>query len=58
MTVPVTFFSPQNAPALIQRNLKCMRAFAEAWPDPAFVQQPAAQVPWTLQCMLLARKKQ
>jgi predicted nuclease of restriction endonuclease-like (RecB) superfamily len=35
------------------RNLKYMRAFAEAWPDPAFVQQPAAQIPWTHHCMLL-----
>ena len=37
------------------RNLKYMRAFAEAWPDPAFVQQPAAQIPWTHHCMLLDR---
>jgi replicative DNA helicase len=43
----VTFFSLQNAPALIERNLKYMRAFGEAWPDPAFVRQPAAQIPWT-----------
>ena len=35
------------------RNLKYMRAFAEAWPDPEFVQQPAAQLPWTHHCMLL-----
>jgi hypothetical protein len=27
------------------RNLKYMRAFAEAWPDSEFVQQPAAQLP-------------
>ncbi len=27
------------------RNLKYMRAFAEAWPDAEFVQQPAAQLP-------------
>jgi len=26
------------------RNLKYMRAFAEAWPDAEFVQQPAAQI--------------
>lgn len=35
------------------RNLKYMRAFADAWPDPQFVQQPAAQIPWTHHCMLL-----
>ena len=28
------------------RNLKYMRAFAEAWPDEANVQQPVAQIPW------------
>lgn len=27
------------------RNLKYMRAFAEAWPDGTFVQQAAAQLP-------------
>src|SRR5437879_1233049 len=34
------------------RNLKYMRAFAEGWPDRAFVQQPAAQIPWMHHCML------
>jgi predicted nuclease of restriction endonuclease-like (RecB) superfamily len=28
------------------RNLRYMRAFAEAWPDQAFVQQAVAQIPW------------
>lgn len=28
------------------RNLKYMRAFAEAWPDQEFVQQSVAQIPW------------
>ena len=31
---------------LSARNLKYMRAFAEAWPDVEFVQQLAAQLPW------------
>ena len=31
---------------LSARNLKYMRAFAEAWPDGDFVQQLAAQLPW------------
>lgn len=35
------------------RNLKYMRAFAEAWPDPAIVQQAAAQLPWFHLCTLL-----
>ena len=28
------------------RNLKYMRAFAEAYPNEQFVQQPVAQIPW------------
>ena len=28
------------------RNLKYMRAFAEAWPDVTIVQQAVAQLPW------------
>jgi len=39
------------------RNLKYMRAFAEAWPEPAFVQQVAAQLPWFHNCTLLDRVK-
>jgi hypothetical protein len=31
---------------LSHRNLKYTRAFAEAWPDEAIVQQVAAQIPW------------
>ena len=35
------------------RNLKYMRAFAEAWPQEEFVQQVAAQIPWFHNCVLL-----
>jgi len=35
------------------RNLKYMRAFAEAWPEEEFVQQVAAQIPWFHNCVLL-----
>lgn len=35
------------------RNLKYMRAFAEAWPDAAFVQDVLAQLPWYHQLALL-----
>lgn len=35
------------------RNLKYMRAFAEAWPDAEFVQQAAAQLPWGHNLVLL-----
>lgn len=35
------------------RNLKYMRAFADAWPEPEFVQQAAAQLPWFHLCTLL-----
>jgi len=39
------------------RNLKYMRALAEAWPGPEFVQQPAAQLPWFHLCTLLDKLK-
>lgn len=39
------------------RNLKYMRAFAEAWPDEPFVQQAAAQIPWFHNCLILDRVK-
>lgn len=35
------------------RNLKYMRAFAQAWPDVSFVQQAAAQVTWGHHMVLL-----
>ena len=35
------------------RNLKYMRAFAEAWPDGRFVQEVLAQLPWYSQLALL-----
>jgi predicted nuclease of restriction endonuclease-like (RecB) superfamily len=35
------------------RNLKYMRAFADAWPDEAFVQQAAARLPWGHNLVLL-----
>ncbi|RYF80840.1 MAG: DUF1016 domain-containing protein [Comamonadaceae bacterium] len=37
------------------RNLKYMRAFAEAWPDEAFVQQAVARLPWGHNLVLLDR---
>lgn len=39
------------------RNLKYMRAFAEAWPDGEIVQQAAAQLPWGHNMVLLDRLK-
>jgi len=39
------------------RNLKYMRAFAEAYPDKEFVQQVAAQIPWFHHCTLLDKVK-
>jgi len=35
------------------RNLKYMRAFAEAWPETVIVQQPVAQLPWGHHTILL-----
>lgn len=39
------------------RNLKYMRAFAEAWPDEAFVQEPLAQITWYHHVTLLDKVK-
>src|SRR5262249_13787908 len=36
------------------RNLKYMRAFAEAWPEP-FVHLAAAQIPWFHNCIILEK---
>jgi predicted nuclease of restriction endonuclease-like (RecB) superfamily len=35
------------------RNLKYMRSFAEAWPDPQIVQQAVGQLPWGHNLVLL-----
>mgnify|MGYP000139983370 CR=1 FL=1 len=40
------------------RNLKYMRAFAEAWPNAEIVQQVAAQLPWGHNLVLLDRLKE
>ena len=40
------------------RNLKYMRAFAEAYPDFEFVQQAAAQIPWFHNCVVLDKVKE
>ncbi len=37
------------------RNMKYMRAFAQAWPDTEFVQQAAALLPWGHNLVLLDR---
>ncbi len=39
------------------RNLKYMRAFAEAWPDQQTVHQASAQIPWKHNCVLLEKVK-
>lgn len=39
------------------RNLKYMRRFAEAWPDPGMVQQLLHKVPWFHLCTLLDKVK-
>jgi len=46
-----------SAQGFSPRNLKYMRAFAQAWPDAAFVQQLAAQIPWFHNCLLLDKVK-
>lgn len=42
---------------LSPRNLKYMRAFAEAWPEDSIVQQAAAQLPWFHNCVILDKIK-
>jgi predicted nuclease of restriction endonuclease-like (RecB) superfamily len=42
---------------LSSRNLKYMRAFAEAYPESEFVQQLVAQIPWGHNVVLLDRVK-
>lgn len=37
------------------RNLKYMRSFAQAWPDPEVVQQVVAQIPWGHNVRLLEK---
>lgn len=39
------------------RNLKYMRKFAANWPDPEFVQQVVAQIPWRSNILLLEKIK-
>ena len=39
------------------RNLKYMRAFAQAWPEPEIVHQLGAQFPWKHNCVLIDRVK-
>jgi predicted nuclease of restriction endonuclease-like (RecB) superfamily len=43
---------------LSPRNIKYMRAFAEAYSDAAFVQQAAAQIPWFHNCIILDKVKE
>jgi predicted nuclease of restriction endonuclease-like (RecB) superfamily len=38
-------------------NLMYMRAFADAWPEADFVQQPVGQLPWGHNLVLLTKLK-
>jgi predicted nuclease of restriction endonuclease-like (RecB) superfamily len=46
-----------NMTGLSPRNLKYMRAFAEAWPDDSIVQAPLAQITWYHHLALLEKLK-
>jgi predicted nuclease of restriction endonuclease-like (RecB) superfamily len=48
---------PQMA-GLSPRNLKYIRAFAEAWPDEAIVQAPLAQITWYHNIALIEKLKE
>jgi predicted nuclease of restriction endonuclease-like (RecB) superfamily len=43
---------------LSRANLMYMRAFAEAWPDEAIVQQAVGQLPWGHNLLLMSKLKQ
>ncbi len=38
-----------------RRNLLYMRSFAERWPDPEFVQQAVAQIPWGHNILIITK---
>ena len=42
---------------LSSRNLKYIRAFADAWPDESIVRHAVAQIPWFQNCILLDKVK-
>ncbi len=44
-----------DAKGFSPRDLKYMRKFAEAWPDPEAVQRSVAQLPWRHQIALLEK---
>lgn len=46
-----------NMKGFSTRNLKYMRAFAQAWPETEFVQQVAARLPWFHLCTLMDKLK-
>jgi predicted nuclease of restriction endonuclease-like (RecB) superfamily len=46
-----------DATGFSPRNLKYMRAFAEAWPDEAFVQEALAQITWYHNITILDKVK-
>ncbi|WP_346293760.1 PDDEXK nuclease domain-containing protein [Sphaerothrix gracilis] len=47
-----------NIKGFSPRNLKYMRAFAEAYPNEEIVQRAAAQIPWFHNCVLLDKLKE
>jgi predicted nuclease of restriction endonuclease-like (RecB) superfamily len=46
-----------NMKGVSRANLMYMRAFAEAWPEVEFVQQPVGQLPWGHNLVLLTKLK-
>jgi predicted nuclease of restriction endonuclease-like (RecB) superfamily len=46
-----------NSKGFSRANLMYMRAFAEAWPEAAIVQQPVGQLPWGHNLVLLTKLK-
>ena len=46
----------KNQRGVSPRNLTHVRSFAASWPELSIVQQLAAQIPWSQNCMLLERR--
>jgi hypothetical protein len=53
---PSIYVSRSRHPRLSSDNLRYMKAFAEAWPDPAMLQRVVGKLPWGQNIELLAVK--
>jgi len=54
--LPGNYAAPTKK-GLSSADLMCMRAFAEAWPDEAIIQQAVGRLPWGHNLVLLTKLK-